>query len=89
MSLGGIFVGLILGGILVFYATTIGFYFGDLGSTYSGFLIGETIHGYFRIGDAIGLSIVAFIITMLAALYPAVMAARMEPVEALHGGKLA
>jgi ABC-type antimicrobial peptide transport system permease subunit len=89
LGLGGVIIGLILGGILVLYSTTIGFYFGNLGATYSGFLVGETIHGYFRIGDAVGLSIVAFIITMLAALYPAIMAARMEPVEALHGGKLA
>jgi ABC-type antimicrobial peptide transport system permease subunit len=38
-------------------------------------------------GDAITLTIMAFIITMLAGLYPAIMAARMEPVEALRGGK--
>jgi len=33
--------------------------------------------------------LLAFVITLLAALYPALLAARMEPVEALHGGKLA
>jgi ABC-type lipoprotein release transport system permease subunit len=29
---------------------------------------------------------VAFIVALLAALYPAWLAARLEPVEALHGG---
>ena len=81
--------GLVLGGVLVVYTTQIGFYFGNLGASYTGYLIGETIYGYFRIGDAVGLSTVAFIITLLAALYPAILAAGMEPVEALHGGKLA
>ena len=32
-------------------------------------------------------SILAFIITLLAGLYPAVLAARMEPVEALRAEK--
>jgi ABC-type lipoprotein release transport system permease subunit len=89
LALGGVIMGLVLGGLLVSYAVNIGFYFGNLGASYSGFLIGETIYGYFKIGDAVALSIVAFMITLLAALYPSILAARMEPVEALHGGKLA
>ena len=89
LAVGGVIMGLVLGGLLVFYSTTFGFYFGNLGASYSGFLIGETIYGYFRFGDAVGLSIIAFIITLVAALYPAILAAGMEPVEALHGGKLA
>jgi len=89
LAVGGVIMGLVLGGVLVLYATTIGFYFGTLGATYSGFLFGDTIYGYFRIGDAAGLSLVAFIITLLAALYPAILAAGLEPVDALHGGKLA
>jgi len=89
LAVGGVIAGLVLGGVLVVYTTQIGFYFGNLGASYTGYLIGETIYGYFRIGDAVGLSTVAFIITLLAALYPAILAAGMEPVEALHGGKLA
>jgi ABC-type lipoprotein release transport system permease subunit len=89
LAVGGVIMGLILGGLLVVYSTNIGFYFGNLGASYTGFNIGETIYGYFRIGDAVALSLVAFIITLLAALYPAILAARLEPVDALHGGKLA
>ena len=36
---------------------------------------------------AVNLTIIAFIITLLAGIYPAALAARMEPVEALRGGK--
>jgi ABC-type antimicrobial peptide transport system permease subunit len=89
LAVGGVIMGLVLGGLLVVYSTNVGFYFGNLGAGYTGFLLGETIYGYFRIRDAVGLSIVAFIITLLAALYPALLAARLEPVDALHGGKLA
>jgi ABC-type antimicrobial peptide transport system permease subunit len=37
--------------------------------------------------DTVKLAILAFIITLLAGLYPAILAARMEPVQALRGGK--
>jgi ABC-type lipoprotein release transport system permease subunit len=89
LAVGGVIMGLALGGLLVIYSTQIGFYFGNLGAGYTGFLIGETVYGYFKIGDAVGLSLVAFVITLLAALYPAILAASLEPVDALHGGKLA
>jgi ABC-type antimicrobial peptide transport system permease subunit len=35
----------------------------------------------------ITLTILTFIVALLAALYPALLAARMEPVEALHSGQ--
>jgi ABC-type lipoprotein release transport system permease subunit len=90
LAVGGVIMGLVLGGLLVVYASNIGFsIFGNLGASYTGFLLGDTIYGYFRIGDAVTLSIIAFIITLLAALYPAILAATLEPVDALHGGKLA
>ena len=34
---------------------------------------------------AINLAIATYVITLIASLYPARLAARMEPVEALHG----
>ncbi len=85
LAIGGIIAGLIIGGLMVYYASTVGFYFGDVGST--GLMIGERIYAYMRINDAVMLTIIAFIVALLAALYPAIMAARLEPVEAMRGGK--
>jgi ABC-type lipoprotein release transport system permease subunit len=84
LAVGGIAIGLVLGGLLVWYASTVGFYIGDMGIT--GILFEERIYAYLTVGDTVTLSIVAFIVALLAALYPAWLAARLEPVEALHGG---
>ena len=78
-------MGLVLGGILVSLFAKYGFPIGNVGVT--GFTLGDRIYAYFVPRDAITLTILAFIITLLAALYPAIMAAHMEPVEALRGGK--
>ncbi|MBI9049034.1 MAG: ABC transporter permease [Anaerolineaceae bacterium] len=81
----GIFLGLIIGGIMVAYATKYGFYFGDLGTT--GMILGDVIYAKLKPDDAITLTIMAFFVTLAAGVYPAIMAAKMEPVEALRGGK--
>lgn len=85
LAIGGIIAGLVIGGLMVYYASTVGFYFGDVGST--GLLIGERIYAYMQVNDAVTLTILAFAVAILAALYPAIMAARLEPVEAMRGGK--
>ncbi len=85
LAVGGIIMGLILGGLLVYYASTVGFYIGNYGT--NGILIGETIYAYLTWGDAITLTVMAFVISLLAAVYPAMLAANMQPVEALRGGK--
>jgi ABC-type lipoprotein release transport system permease subunit len=82
LAVGGIGMGLVLGSLLVAYATKYGFYIGNMGIT--GILIGERIYAYLTPGDTISLTITAFVVSLLAALYPALLAARMEPVEALH-----
>jgi ABC-type lipoprotein release transport system permease subunit len=87
LAVGGILIGTVLGGLLVLYATKVGFYIGNFGIT--GILIGERLYASLNISDAITLTIIAFIVTLLAALYPALLASRMEPVDALHGGKMA
>jgi ABC-type lipoprotein release transport system permease subunit len=84
LAVGGILIGLILGGLLVWYASTTGFFVGNIGVT--GILIGETLYARFNPSDAVTLVIAAFIVSMLAALYPAILAARMEPVQALRAG---
>ncbi len=78
----GVIGGLVLGGVVVWYLTVYGIYIGDFGVT--GMLIGDTIHANLTAGDTVRLSILAYVITLLASLYPAIMASRMEPVEALH-----
>jgi putative ABC transport system permease protein len=85
LGAGGILMGLALGGILVAFCAKYGFFIGNVGVT--GFTLSDRIYAYFVPSDAITLTIAAFIITLLAAVYPALMAARMEPVDALRGGK--
>ena len=85
LGIGGIAIGLLLGAIMVFPASKYGIYIGNMGAT--GITLGNRIYAYLLPGDAISLTILAFIVTLLAALYPAILAARMEPVDALRGGK--
>ena len=82
LALGGIALGLVLGVPLVNFVGKVGIPIGDLGLT--GFLIGDRLYTHLGINNTITLSITALIVTLLAALYPALLAARMEPVEALH-----
>jgi ABC-type lipoprotein release transport system permease subunit len=85
LGVGGIAIGLLLGAILVFPASKYGFYIGNMGAT--GITLGSRIYAYLLPGDAISLTVLTFIVTLLAALYPAILAAHMEPVDALRGGK--
>ncbi|MDD2921633.1 MAG: ABC transporter permease [Anaerolineales bacterium] len=83
IATGGIIGGLILGGMLSMYFAKYGFYVGDMGLT--GMLMGDQIYAYLTLNDAIYLTVTAYVVTLIASLYPATLAARMEPVEALHG----
>jgi ABC-type lipoprotein release transport system permease subunit len=85
IAFGGIFMGMIIGGVVVGILTQTGFYIGQLGM--SGILITDTIYPKLTLDDAIGLSFLTLIVTLLAGLYPAILAARLEPVEALRAEK--
>lgn len=85
LAIGGIVIGLILGGLMVAYMAKYGLFIGDMGI--SGILFGERIYAYLALDDALNLIAITFVVSLLAALYPALLAARMEPVQALHGGK--
>ena len=85
LAVGGVLMGVVLGvlGILLFNIH--GFYIGKMGLT--GFMVADTIFARLTLNNTINLSIVTFIVTILAGLYPAVMASRLQPVEALRAEK--
>lgn len=85
LTVGGILLGLIIGLLAVTYFSTHGFYIGNMGI--SGFLIGNMIYTELTLSDTIRLTLITFIITIIAGLYPAILAARLEPVRALRGAQ--
>jgi ABC-type lipoprotein release transport system permease subunit len=85
LAIGGILIGLVLGLLVIAYFTRYGFFIGNMGVT--GILIGNTIYTKLTVNDTVSLTVMTFIVTILAGLYPAVMASRMEPVEALRAEK--
>lgn len=85
LALGGVLLGLLIGVPLVLYFAQVGFFVGDMGiSANSGFMFGNSIYLYPTVGDAISVSIAAFLITILSGYYPASQAAKLEPVDALQ-----
>ncbi len=85
--MGGILLGLAIGGLAVAYFTRFGLPLdiGKFGLT--GMLIRDRIYTQLTVQDTVRLTLMAFIVTLLAGLYPAVLASRMEPVEALRAEK--
>ena len=83
LATGGVIGGLIIGGAVVAYFTVYGIYIGDYGIT--GVLFEDRIYAHLTLANTVTLAIVTYVITLIASLYPARLAARMEPVEALHG----
>jgi ABC-type lipoprotein release transport system permease subunit len=82
IATGGVMGGIVLGIAACYLFNRTGFYIGNMGI--SGMLIGDTIYAYLQPQNVVRLSIVTYVITLVASLYPATMAARLEPVEALH-----
>ena len=85
LGVGGVLMGIVLGLLAVYLFNINGFYIGNMGLT--GMLVTDTIYARLTVDNIINLSIVTFIFTILAGLYPAVMASHMEPVEALRAEK--
>jgi ABC-type lipoprotein release transport system permease subunit len=81
----GILVGILLGSLGVYYLATQGWHIGDMASMATAEVAyGETIYARFSPSDIVSLSVASLVITVLASLYPAWFAARMEPIEALR-----
>ncbi|MBN1146578.1 MAG: ABC transporter permease [Anaerolineales bacterium] len=87
LAVGGILLGLVLGFLVVAYLERNGFYVGNMAVGGGGFLIRDTVYPKFNLNDTINVSMLAFVVTLLAGLYPALLAARMEPIEALRAEK--
>ncbi len=86
LALGGVTFGSLAGWAISAYFEKVGIYFGDFG--FSGeMLLEDRIYTYLTLDSAVTLIVTAFIVTILASLYPARMASRMEPVEALHSAQ--
>jgi ABC-type lipoprotein release transport system permease subunit len=85
LAIGGVIMGLIIGVLATLYFNINGFYIGDMGL--SGMAIADTIYAKLTVDNLINLTIMTFVVTILAGLYPAVMASRMQPVEALRAEK--
>ena len=84
LGLAGVAVGIVLGSAGVVYLAQAGIPIGDVGAAAEGIALGSTLTARFDPGGMLSLSFWTMVITLLASLYPAWFAARLEPVEALR-----
>lgn len=86
LAAGGVVFGMLVGWAISAYFGKVGVYFGDLGMS-NEMLLEDRVYPYLTFDTAIMLVITAFAITLIFSLYPAWLASRMEPVEALHSAQ--
>jgi putative ABC transport system permease protein len=87
LAVGGILLGLAIGGAVVAYFTRYGLPLDVENFGITGMLFQDKIYAWLTVQDAVRLTLMTFLITLLAGLYPAVLASRMEPVAALRAEK--
>jgi len=83
----GVILGVLVGSLGVYYMATEGVSFGDIdmaGAVSADMAYGETMYARFQWADTAVLSVVCWIIMLLASLYPAWFATRKEPIDALR-----
>jgi len=85
LAIGGVLMGLVLGLLAVYLFNVNGYYIGNMGLT--GMLVEDTLRARLTLDNTVNVSVMTFVVTILSGLYPAVMASRMEPVEALRAEK--
>jgi ABC-type lipoprotein release transport system permease subunit len=85
LAVAGIIVGLALGTVGVLYLATVGYNAGasaEMAS--SAYVMSSTTYARFSPSSMAALSVAALVITLLASLYPALHASRLEPIDALR-----
>ncbi|MBI5298311.1 MAG: ABC transporter permease [Chloroflexi bacterium] len=81
----GVIGGIIFGGAITYYFGVTGFPMDISKMGLTGILIENRIYTVLTLDNVIYLSVLTYIVTLVASFAPARMASRMEPVEALHG----
>lgn len=84
IALVGVVVGVALGLLGVFFLTQNGFVLGEMAATAGNLPMSNVIYARFAPDLFTWLAVWTFLIALLASLYPAWFAARLEPVRALH-----
>lgn len=84
LGLAGIVAGIGIGCAGVAYLATAGIPVGDMGTAANGIAISTVLYARFVPGTFATLSVATLVIILLASLYPAWFAARLEPVDALR-----
>ncbi len=85
LGLLGIVVGVVLGTAIVIYMTDHGIYMGeDVAGSVENIALGATMYTRLVPTTIANLSLATLVVILLASLYPAWFAARLEPVQALH-----
>ncbi len=80
-------IGLALGGLLDTYLVTYGLDFSASlkdGFSFAGIVMEPVVKGSFRLGSVVAIVAALFVVSVLASLYPALRAARLEPVASIR-----
>ena len=84
LGLIGCFFGIILGGVLVWYFSINGIYYGELGDAMGDLAFGNSLYTALVPLNLLSMSFCMMVVIIIVSLYSAWYAARLQPVEALH-----